>query len=159
MKILICSDGTSSAQAAIDLGGLLAGPLKAETTLLGIAERSEDEQPLRDALYTQAQSLRQLGVSPDVVVQFGEPVLQIVQQTSNKYDRRYRRALDGAVERTGDQENLRGHQGHQPPVLMAIGGLQGIEAVRGLHRRKEFIDNSPLLAARRGVGAPRLCCT
>ena len=87
MKILICSDGTSSAQAAIDLGGSLAGPLKAETTLLGIAERSEDEQPLRDALHTQAQSLRQFGVSPDVVVQFGEPVLHIAQQTSNsKYD-------------------------------------------------------------------------
>ncbi len=87
MKILICSDGTSSAQAAIDLGGLLAGPLTAETTLLGIAERSEDEQPLREALHTQAQSLRQRGVSPDIVVQFGEPVLQIVQQTSkSKYD-------------------------------------------------------------------------
>ena len=87
MKILICSDGTSSAQAAIDLGGLLAGPLKAETTLLRIAERSEDEQPLREALHTQAQSLRQRGVSPDIVVQFGEPVLQIVQRTSNsKYD-------------------------------------------------------------------------
>ena len=87
MKILICSDGTSSAQTAIDLGGLLAGPFKAETTLLGIAERSEDEQPLREALHTQAQSLRQHGVSPDIVVQFGEPVLQIVQQTSkSKYD-------------------------------------------------------------------------
>src|SRR6201993_2993059 len=87
MKILICSDGTPSAQTAIDLGGLLAGPLRAETRLLGIAERLEDEQPLRDALHTQAQSLRQHGVSPDVVVEFGEPVLQIVQQTSNrKYD-------------------------------------------------------------------------
>jgi len=76
-----------SAQAAIDLGGLLAGPLTAETTLLGIAERSEDEQPLREALHMQAQSLQQSGVSPDIVVQFGEPVLQIVQQTSNtKYD-------------------------------------------------------------------------
>src|SRR5205814_6017329 len=46
MKILICSDGTSSAQTAIDLVALLAGPVTAETTLLGIAERSEDEQPL-----------------------------------------------------------------------------------------------------------------
>ena len=58
MKILICSDGTSSAQSAIDLGGLLARPLTAETTLLGIAERSEDEQPLRETLGTQAESLR-----------------------------------------------------------------------------------------------------
>ena len=87
MKILICSDGTSSAQTAIDLVGLLAGPLTAETTLLGIAERSEDEQPLCEALQTQAQSLRQRGVSPDIIVRFGEPILQIVQQTSkSKYD-------------------------------------------------------------------------
>src|SRR6185503_20447890 len=68
MKILICSDGTPSAQTAIDLVGLLAGPLTAETTLLGIAETSEDEQPLRHSLDTQAQSLRQRGVSPDIVV-------------------------------------------------------------------------------------------
>src|SRR5204863_5357204 len=87
MKILICSDGTSSAQTAIDLVGLLAGPLTAETTLLGIAERSEDEQPLRETLHAQGQSLRQRGVMPDIVVQFGEPVSQIVQQTStSKYD-------------------------------------------------------------------------
>src|ERR1700758_5608203 len=87
MKILICSDGTPSAQTAIYLGGLLAGPLRGETRLLVTAERLEEEQPLRDALHTQAQSIRQHGVSPDVVVEFGEPVLQIVQQTSNrKYD-------------------------------------------------------------------------
>src|SRR5947207_15983097 len=87
MKILICSDGTSSAQTAIDFVGLMAVPLTAEITLLGIAERSEDEQPLCEALQTQAQSLRQRGVSPDIVVQFGEPILQIVQQTSkSKYD-------------------------------------------------------------------------
>ena len=87
MKILICSDGTASAQNAIDLGALLAGPLAAETTLLGIAERAEDEQPLRDSLQTQAQSLRQCGVSPEIVLEFGEPVIEIVQQTSkSKYD-------------------------------------------------------------------------
>src|SRR5436190_21598338 len=87
MKILICSDGTSSAQTAIDLVALLAGPVTAETTLLGIAERSEDEQPLCKALQTQAQSLRQRGVSPDIGVRFGEPILQLVKQTyKSKYD-------------------------------------------------------------------------
>jgi hypothetical protein len=38
MKILICSDGMPTAESAIRLGGLLAGPLTAETTLFGIAE-------------------------------------------------------------------------------------------------------------------------
>ena len=82
MKILICSDGTQSAETAIHLGGLLAGPLKAETTLLGIADTSQDEQALRDALHKQAQLPRSRGVSPAIVVQSGEPVRQILDQTS-----------------------------------------------------------------------------
>jgi hypothetical protein len=87
MKILICSDGTQSAEPAIQFGPLLVGPLKAETTLLGIAETTDDAETLRETLNTQAQLLRQHGVSPDVVVQSGEPVWQIAQQTSNiKYD-------------------------------------------------------------------------
>jgi nucleotide-binding universal stress UspA family protein len=124
MKILICSDGTSSAQTAIDLGGLLAGPLTAETTLLGIAERSEDEQPLREALHTQAQSLRQRGVSPNTVVQFGEPVAQIVQQTSeSKYDlvvigARWTGAVGDYWRSKRTYEVIKAIQ---PPVLVAIG--------------------------------------
>ena len=58
MKILICSDGTAAADSAIALGKLLAAPLQAETTLLGIAEKSEDEKPLREALEKQANALR-----------------------------------------------------------------------------------------------------
>src|SRR5438046_8595998 len=58
MKILICSDGMPAAESAIQLGGLLAGPLQAETTILGIAESSADERPLREALEKQAQPLR-----------------------------------------------------------------------------------------------------
>src|SRR5437870_1947035 len=82
MKILICSDGTPSAEPPIHLAGSLAGPLKAETTLLGIAETSHDEHPLRDALQKQVQSLYDRGISPDIIVQSGEPVRQIVDQTS-----------------------------------------------------------------------------
>ena len=54
MKILICSDGMPAAEKAVELGGLLAGPLKAETTLLGIAEKSRDERFMRQALEKQA---------------------------------------------------------------------------------------------------------
>src|SRR5438874_2243111 len=42
MKILICSDGTAPSESAIRLGGLLAGSLRAETTLLGITENPAD---------------------------------------------------------------------------------------------------------------------
>ena len=82
MKILICSDGTPAAESAVRLGRLLAIPLKAETTLFGTAEGSQDERPLRDALEAHSQSLRAHGVVPQTVVRVGEPIRQILKQTS-----------------------------------------------------------------------------
>jgi nucleotide-binding universal stress UspA family protein len=145
MKILICSDGTPSAQTAIELGGLLAGRLTAETTLLGIAEKSEDEQPLRDALQKQAQLLRQRGVSPDIVVQFGEPVLHILQQTSNtKYDL----AVIGArwMGPVGDywrsKRTYEVIKAIQPPVLVAIGKPRELKRFLLCTGGKEFIEQA-----------------
>lgn len=145
MKILICSDGTSSAETATYLAGLLAGPLKAETTLLGIAETSDDEQPLRDALNTQAQLLRQRGVSPHVVVQSGEPVWQIAQQTSNnKYDLVVIGARwTGAV---GDywrsKKTYEVIKAIQPPVLVAIGERKQLKRFVVCTGGKEFIEQA-----------------
>ncbi len=60
MRVLICSDGTDPADKPVRLGGLLAGPCRAETTLLGIAERSEDEGLLRAALEGEVEKLSRL---------------------------------------------------------------------------------------------------
>jgi nucleotide-binding universal stress UspA family protein len=145
MKILICSDGTTSAETANYLAGLLAGPLNAETTLLGIAEISGDEQPLRDTLDSQAQSLRQRGVSPSVVVQSGEPVWQIVQQTSNnKYDLVVIGARwTGAV---GDywrsKKTYEVIKAIQPPVLVAIGERKQLKRFLVCTGGKEFIETA-----------------
>ncbi|MFL6500283.1 MAG: universal stress protein [Candidatus Udaeobacter sp.] len=145
MKVLICSDGTPSAQTAIDLVGLLAGPLTAETTLLGIAERSEDEQPLREALDTQAQSLRQRGVSPNIVVQFGEPVLQIVERTSkSKYDlvvigARWTGAVGHYWRSKRTYEVIKAIQ---PPVLVAIGERKEFKRFVVCTGGKEFIEQA-----------------
>src|ERR1700693_5691984 len=87
MKILICSDGMPAADRATRLGGLVAAAARAETTLLGIAEKPQDEVSLRDALGVQAQSLHEQGVVPEIVVLAGEPIRQILNQTSTtKYD-------------------------------------------------------------------------
>jgi nucleotide-binding universal stress UspA family protein len=145
MKILICSDGTSSAETATYLAGLLAGPLKAETTLLGIAEGSGDDQSLRATLNTQAQSLRQRDVSPDVVVQSGEPVWQIAQQTSNnKYDLVVIGARwTGAV---GDywrsKKTYEVIKAIQPPVLVAIGERKQLKRFLVCTGGKEFIEQA-----------------
>ena len=143
MKILICSDGTSSAETAAHFAGLLARPLNAETTLLGIAEMSGDEKPLRDVLNTQAQSLRQHGISPSVVVQSGEPVWQIAQQTSNtKYDLVVIGARwTGAV---GDywrsKKTYEVIKAIQPPVLVAIGERNELKRFVVCTGGKEFIE-------------------
>ena len=145
MKILICSDGTPSAQTATDLVGAFAGPLTGEITLLGIAEKSEDEQPLRDALHGQEQSLRQRGVTPDIVVQFGEPVLQIVQQTSKtKYDlvvigARWTGAVGHYWRSKRTYEVIKAIQ---PPVLVAIGERKELKRFVVCTGGKEFIEQA-----------------
>ena len=151
MKILICSDGTSSAETAAHLAGLLAGPLNAETTLLGIAEISGDEQPLRNVLNTQAQSLRQHGVSPDVVVQSGEPVWQIAQQTSNnKYDlvvigTRWTGTMGDYWRSKKTYEVIKAIQ---PPVLVAIGERKQLKRFVVCTGGKEFTERAVQFSGR-----------
>src|SRR5947199_1014608 len=145
MKFLICSDGTQSAETAIHLGGLLAGPLKADTALLGIAETSQDEQPLRDALYRQAQLLQGHGVSPVIAVQTGEPVRQILDQTfKNKYDlvvigARWTGAVGEYWRSTKTYEVIKSVQ---PPVLVAIGEGKQLKRFVVCTGGKEFIEQA-----------------
>lgn len=145
MKILICSDGMPSAQPAIELGGRLAGPLKAETTLLGIAEASQDDRPLREALNAQGQSLQSFGVSPIVVVQSGEPVHQILDQTSkNNYDLVVVGARwTGAVgEYWRSKKTYEVIKAVQPPVLVAIGECKELKRFLVCTGGKEFIEQA-----------------
>jgi nucleotide-binding universal stress UspA family protein len=145
MKILICSDGTPSAETAIHLGGFFAGPLNAQTTLLGIAETSRDEHPLREALQRQAQSLHGRSVSPDIVVQSGEPVRQIVGQTSKT---NYDLVVIGArwAGATGhywrSQKTYEVIKSIQPPVLVAIGECKRLKRFLVCTGGKEFIEHA-----------------
>src|SRR5438093_2224793 len=143
MKILICSDGTSSAETAIQLGGSLAGPLKAETTLLGIAETAQDQGPLRETLQEQAQSLQGRGVSVDIMVQSGEPVRQITDQTSNAA---YDLVVIGARWTGATGHYWRSEKTYeviktvQPPVLVAIGERKQLKRFLVCTGGKEFIE-------------------
>ena len=124
MKILICSDGTPAAESAIQLGGLLAIPLKAETTLFGTAEKSQDEASLREALEKQAQPIRSQNVALDIIVHAGEPIREILDRTSKTS---YDLVVIGArwTGATGNywrsQKTYEVIKAIQPPVLVAIG--------------------------------------
>ena len=151
MKILICSDGMPAADSAIQLGGLLTGPLKAETTLLGVAEQPGDEHPLREALEKQAQLLRAQNITPNIVLHTGEPVRQILDQTSKtSYD---------LVVIGGRQTRVTGHywrsektyeviKAIQPPVLVAIGPCKHLKRFLVCTGGKEFIEQAVQLTGK-----------
>src|SRR5437667_7403002 len=145
MKILICSDGMPAAEGAIQLGGLLAGPLKAETTLFGIAEKSQDERPLREALEKQAQTLRSQNVAPDIIVHAGEPIRQILDRTSKTS---YDLVIIGARSTGATGHHWRSEKTYevikaiQPPVLVAIGECKHLKRFLVCNGGKEFIERA-----------------
>ena len=133
------------AEAAIQLGGLLAEPLKAQIALLGIAETSSDEQSLREALQKQAGLLDGRGISLDIIVQSGEPVWQIVDQTSkNRYDL----VVIGARWTGATGHHWRSEKTYeviksiQPPVLVAIGECKKLKRFLVCTGGKEFIEQA-----------------
>src|SRR5438477_4301137 len=143
MKILICSDGTRAAESAIELGGLLAGPLKAETTLFGIAEKSQDKGPLREALEKQAQPIRSRNVALDIMVHSGEPIREILGRTSKTS---YDLVVIGArwTGATGhywrSEKTYEVIKAIQPPVLVAIGEFKQLKRFLVCTGGKEFIE-------------------
>jgi nucleotide-binding universal stress UspA family protein len=145
MKILICSDGMPAAESAIQLGGLLAGPLQAETTILGIAEKSGDERPLREALEKHAQSLRAQKFGLEISMHAGEAVRQILDQTSKTS---YDLVVIGArwTGATGhywrSEKTYEVIKAIQPPVLVAIGECKQLKRFLVCTGGKEFIEQA-----------------
>jgi nucleotide-binding universal stress UspA family protein len=87
MRILICSNGMPAADHAARIGGLLAALSHSETTLLGVSEKPEHEEALRAALEAEAQTLTAQGVTPKIAIGAGDPIRQILQETSTStYD-------------------------------------------------------------------------
>ena len=158
MKILICSDGKPAADSATRLGALLAGPLQAETTLLGIAENADDEAALREALGKQAEWLRAKSVSPQIAIGAGDPVRQIVDQTTKtKYDL----VVIGARKTGSAGPHWRSEKTYEviksisPPVLVAMGEWAQLKRFLVCTGGKEFIEEALQLTGKlaAGVGA------
>ncbi len=145
MRILICSDGTDPADKPTKLGGLIAGPCKCATTLLGIAEKPEDEQPLRAALDTEAQLLRSFNVTPEIVVRGGDPIRQIFNQTA---EGNYDLAIIGA-RRTGggglycySERTYEVIKAVPASVLVAIGDFDQIKRILVCTGGRHYIEDA-----------------
>src|SRR5207245_9146416 len=151
MRILTCSDGTPAADAATRLGALLAAPSRAETTLLGIAEKAEDEPSLREALEKQAEWLRAKNVSPQIAIGAGDPVRQIVDQTAKtKYDL----VVIGARKTGSTGPHWRSEKTYEviksisPPVLVAMGEWAQLKRFLVCTGGQEFIEDAVQLAGK-----------
>ena len=149
MRLLICSDGTDPADNPTRLGGLIAGPCHSPTTLLGIVEAATDDQALRQALESEARLLREMNVEAQIVVRSGEPIRQILAETTaNEYDL----AIIGA-RRTGSgglywrpQKTYEVIKAVPPPVLVAIGEVKKMERILVCTGGKRYIDDAVQLA-------------
>lgn len=143
MKILICSDGMPASDNATRIGGLVARAAHAETTLLGIAEKPIDEQPLREALSAEIASLQRENVTAEMVVGSGEPVTQILNQTSKiPYDLvvigSRRTSTSGLFWRT--QKTYEVIKAIPPPVLVAVGESRELKRFLVCTGGKGYID-------------------
>jgi nucleotide-binding universal stress UspA family protein len=143
MRILICSDGTDPADKPVRLGGLVAGPCQAETTLLGIAEVADDEAPLRAALESEAEKLRGFGVSPELVVRTGEPIREILHETTSK---QYDLTIIGAERKGTTGLYWRAEKSSEvikaipSPVLLATGPCETLKSFLVCTGGKNYID-------------------
>ena len=151
MRILICSDGTDPADKPVIVAGLMAAPTKAETTLLGIAEKPEDEKPLREALESEAEKLRRFGASPELIVRGGEPIREILEQTKTKaYDMTIigarRKASSGPYWRSGKTYEV--IKAIPTPVLLATGLCETMKSFIVCTGGKKYIDAAVELTAR-----------
>ena len=145
MKIVICSDGMPASDNAVRIGTLFAGPCRAQTTLLGITEKDGDEKPLREALEKEAQVLRAAGVSPEIVVRAGEPIMQIVDQTTND---QYDFAVIGARRKSSGGLYWHSDKTYEvikaiaPPVLVAMGEVAQLKKFLVCTGGKKYIEDA-----------------
>jgi nucleotide-binding universal stress UspA family protein len=143
MNLLICSDGRPAADCATRLGGLLGGPLRAKTTLLGIAENPRDEGPLRGALERQAQSLQPNDITLKIIVRAGEPIHEIVSETSTTS---YDLVVIGSRRTRSTGLYWRSEKTYElikaivPPVLVGIGECTHLQRFLVCTGGKDFIE-------------------
>jgi nucleotide-binding universal stress UspA family protein len=143
MRILICSDGTDPGDKPVLLGALVAAPTRAETTLLGIAENSAEEKPLRDALEGEAHKLRKVGIEPEIALRPGEPIREILEQTKTKP---YDMTIIGARRKTSTGPYWRSGKTYEvikaipTPVLLATGVCETLKSFIVCTGGKKYID-------------------
>jgi nucleotide-binding universal stress UspA family protein len=134
-----------ASDAATRFGAIIARSLAAETVLLGIVENTPDEASLREALQREAQQLRDQAVEPKIVTRAGEPIREILNETSTTT---YDLVVIGAQHKVNSGLHRRSEKTYElikaisPPVLVAIGDCDQLKSFLVCTGGREFIDEA-----------------
>ena len=158
MRILICSDGMPAAENAVRLGAAFAASLAAEVVVLGVAERPEDQESLRQAVEAQTGALRGQGVTPKIEMCAGDPVQQIARETAGT---NYDLVIVGARKTGATGLHWRSEKMYEliksisPPVLVGMGEWAQLKRFLVCTGGKEFIEEAVQLTGQlaKAVGA------
>lgn len=158
MKILICSDGSEQAERAVRLGAELAAGVRAEVTLLGIAEDPESAPALLEALKRDQSLLQARGIQPELTTKEGDVIAEIIKRTRETL---YDLVVIGAV-----RKGVRGRfwmstksykivREIKPPVLLVSGPTHEIKRLLICSGGKRYIEPAVKLTAQlaQGLGA------
>ena len=124
MKILFCSDGMSQAENAVRFGALIAAACQAETSILGISEKTGDQEPLVQALRREQDILKEHYLDAELISKAGRPVPEIVKRTQESD---YDLVVIGAVGKGPRGPGWMSARAYKiiesvvPPVLVVIG--------------------------------------
>jgi nucleotide-binding universal stress UspA family protein len=151
MKMLICSDGSEQAENAVRFAGLIAGPCRAEVTLLGITEKPGQEDALFESLKRDLQMLQEGGMDAELTIKSGEPGEEIVKRTrETKYDM----VVIGAARKGTRGPFLLSAKAYkiikavEPPVLVVIGQRRTLKRVLICSGGQKYIDKAVEFAGR-----------
>jgi nucleotide-binding universal stress UspA family protein len=124
MKMLFCSDGRKQADNAVRFGALIAAACQAETSILGVAERTSEQEPLLQSLRREQLILKEYHLDAELISKAGRPVREIAKRArESDYDM----VVIGAehnIARGKGWTSARAYkiiESVEPPVLVVIG--------------------------------------
>ena len=132
MKILFCSDGSNQAENAVRFGALIAAACQAEPSLLGIAEKASEQEPLLQALQREQDIFKGHNLNAELITKAGRPVREIVKRTREES---YDLVVIGAVRkgaRNAAWVSARAYkivESVAPPVLVVIGERRALRRI------------------------------
>jgi nucleotide-binding universal stress UspA family protein len=145
MKILICSDASEQADNAVRFAATIAAGFKAETAILGITEKTGEEDRIFESLKNAQQVLKEKGINAEIIIKAGEPIEEIVKRTE---ETTYDLVVIGAARKGTRGPFLMSAKAYKiikavgPPVLVVIGDRVTLKRIMVCSGGEKYIDRA-----------------